>query len=154
MHILASQHLITLSLDVGFNATTTSGKMPTGVRRIAPVNGGVFSGVRLNGTVLAGGADWVIFRPAGVMLIDVRLTLRTGDAALIYLTYQGRFLASPEAMSRFAKGELLDPQDYSLVVTAKFECGTERYRWLNDVIAVGTGMQTLGGPIYDFHEIG
>lgn len=154
MHKLASQHLMTMRLNVGFTATLTIGKTPSGVRRIAPVNGGGFSGSRLNGTVLAGGADWVIFRPDGVMVIDVRLTLKTDDAALIYLTYQGRFLAAPEVMARFGKGELLAPDDYSLAVAAKFECGSERYRWLNDAIVAGTGKQTLGGPIYDFHEIG
>ena len=154
MTVLASRHLTTLTLDVGFRDTLTVGPTPAGVRRIAPVNGGNFVGEGLNGTVRGGGADWVIFRPDGAMIIDVRLILDTADGALIYLTYQGRFLAAPEAMARFAKGELLAAADYSLVVTARFECGDPRYRWINDAVVVGTGTQTLSGPIYDFHEIG
>ena len=51
-----------------------------GLRRIAPVTGGTFAGERLSGTVI-GGADWVINRPDGVMVIDVRLTLKTDDGA-------------------------------------------------------------------------
>lgn len=107
----------------------------------------------MNGTVLPG-ADWVINRSDGVMVIDVRLALETDDSALIYLTYQGRFLASAEAMTRFSKGELLKPGEYSLVIVAKFECGDEQYAWLNNVIAVGTGQQMARGPVYSLFEIG
>lgn len=93
-------------------------------------------------------------RADGVMVIDVRLTLQTDDGALIYLTYQGRFLAEPEAMARFGKGEVLGPEDYSLAIVSRFECGDPRYSWLNNVIAVGTGEQTRTGPIYSIFAIG
>jgi hypothetical protein len=146
--------LITLTLTVDFASMASIGQTPAGLRRIAPVSGGTFSGDRLNGTVLPGGNDWVLNRADGVMVIDVRLTLKTDDGALIYLTYQGRFLAGPEAMARFAKGEVLDPEDYSLAITARFECGDPRYNWLNNVIAVGTGEQTRAGPIYSIFAIG
>ena len=150
---LAHKHLITLTLAVDFAAMTTIGKTPAGLRRIAPVTGGTFVGERLNGIVLPG-ADWVINRPDGVMMIDVRLLLKTDDGAMIYLSYQGRFLAEPAAMARFGKGEPLDPSEYSLATMAKFECGDEPYTWLNNVIAVSTGQRTATGPIYDIFEIG
>ena len=150
---LKHRHLITLSLTVDFAAMQIIGKTPAGLRRIAPVSGGGFVGDRLNGTVLPG-ADWVINRPDGVMVIDVRLTLRTDDGAMIYLTYQGRFLAEADVMARFAKGALLDPLEYSLAITARFECGDERYAWLNNVVAVGTGEQTSAGPVYTMFEVG
>ncbi len=153
MDILKHRHLLTLTLSVDFAAMINIGQTSAGLRRIAPVTGGAFAGDRLNGTVLPG-ADWVINRPDGVMVIDVRLVLTTDDGALIYLTYQGRFLAAPEAMTRFAKGALLAPDEYSLAMTAKFECGDERYRWLNTVVAAGTGTQTLSGPVYSLFEIG
>lgn len=150
---LANKHLITLTLTVDFAAMHSIGRTPAGLRRIAPVTGGKFVGDRLSGTVLPG-ADWVINRPDGVMVLDVRLPLMTADGVLIYLNYQGRFLAEPEAMARFAKGALLDPAEYSLVIDARFECGDERLTWLNNVIAVGTGVQTPTGPVYSIFEIG
>ena len=153
MDQLAHKHLITLTLEVDFRSMLAIGTTPAGLRRIAPVTGGHFVGERLSGKVLPG-ADWVINRPDGVMVIDVRLALQTADSALIYLIYQGRFLAGAEAMVRFAKGELLDRSEYSLAVVARFECGDERYAWLNNVIAVGTGEQTLAGPVYSIFEIG
>ena len=117
------------------------------------MTGGTFTGERLSGDVLPG-ADWVLYRPDGVMLIDVRLALRADTGVLIYLTYQGRFLAAPEAMARFTRGVLLDPSEYSLAIVAKFECGDARYVWLNDVVAVGTGRQTATGPAYEIYDVG
>ncbi len=153
MSNLQHRHLITMALTVDFAAMVSIGQTPGGLRRIAPVTGGSFTGERLSGTVLPGN-DWVINRPDGVMVIDVRLTLKTDDGAMIYLTYQGRFLAAPEVMARFAKGALLDPSEYSLAMIARFECGDDRYAWLNNVVAVGTGEQTATGPVYSIYEIG
>lgn len=150
---LRYRHLCTLSLDVNFAGMLSIGKTPAGRRRIAPVTGGTFAGERLSGSVMPG-ADWVINRPDGIMMIDVRLVLKTNDGVPVYLTYQGRFLASPENMERFGRGALLDPADYSLTVVARLECGDEHYAWLNDCICVGTGTQTAAGPVYDFFEIG
>ncbi len=153
MTLLRHTPLTTLTLTVDFRGMTMIGETPAGLRRIAPVTGGTFAGERLSGTVI-GGADWVINRPDGVMVIDVRLTLKTDDGAMIYLTYQGRFLAAPEVMARFAKGAVLDPSEYSLAVSARFECGDDRYRWLNDAIVVGTGEQTASGPVYSLFTVG
>ncbi len=148
---LQLRHLTTLTLDVDFRGIQRIGAVPVGQRGVVAVTGGRFDGARLSGTVL-GGADWFVNRADGVMTIDVRLTLDAGDKALIYLTYQGRFLAAPGVMVRFAKGEMLEPSEYSLAMIARFECGHEKYRWLNDVIAVGVGEQTRTGPIYRIYE--
>lgn len=147
------RHLMTLSLDVGFDAMLDIGAIPQGRRRIAPILGGRFEGERLNGVVAPGGADWVINRPDGVMVIDVRLALKTDDGAAIYLTYQGTFRAEPEVMKRFNRGALLDPSEYALRVIPRFESGSPAYAWLNDLPCVGLGRQTAQGPIYTMHEL-
>jgi hypothetical protein len=41
------------------------GATPKGWRRIVGVNGGRFSGPKLNGIVLPGGGDWLLRRPPG-----------------------------------------------------------------------------------------
>jgi hypothetical protein len=92
-------------------------------------------------------------RPDDNFTIDVRLTLRTDDGALVYLAYQGLFKASPEDQARLRRGEMLRPEDYMIRTVAKFESGTERYQWLNDVLAIGVGRQTQGGAVYDIIEI-
>lgn len=151
---LPHRHLMTLSLKVRGKDAVSIGRTPHGQRVIAPVEGGRFQGERLNGTVRPGGADWVLHRDDGAMLIDVRLILQTDDRASIYLSYQGRFVGQHGAMARLAQGEVLDPSDYSLTMVAKFECGDERYAWLNDLIAVGIGAQKGFDPVYTIYEIG
>ena len=153
VHQLQSRHLTTLHLDVGFNAMVSIGAMAQGRRRIAPILGGRFEGERLKGVVQPGGADWVVNRPDGVMVIDVRITLVTHDAVAIYCTYQGLFRAEAEAMARFNRGEQLREEEYSLRTVTRFESGSAGYNWLNDVLAVGIGRQTVNGPIYEIFEI-
>jgi Protein of unknown function (DUF3237) len=153
MESLTHRHLTTLTLDVDFAGVTPIGAIPAGHRGIAPVIGGRFEGERLSGTV-APGHDWFVTRPDGVLVIDVRLTLKTDDGATIYLAYGGRMTGSGDAMARFRRGERLAPEDYSLTIAAKFECGDPRYAWLNDAIVVGSGAQTPTGPVYTLFEVG
>jgi hypothetical protein len=151
---LPYKHLITLSLDVNSAATVSVGRTSIGERKIAPINGGTFKGEKLSGLVSPGGSDWVVLRDDGTLLIDVRLTLQTDDGAVIYLSYEGRFKGASDAMAKLAQGKTLQQESYSLVTVAKFECGDDRYVWLNDVIAVGVGEQVGFNPTYSIFEIG
>ena len=153
MNELSSRHLLTLRLDVAFAQMLDFGMTANGRRRMAPVNGGTFEGERLRGIVLPGGADWVLNRPDG-MFIDVRLPLKTDDGALIYLRYEGAFRAAAEIMKRFNRGEPIAESDYILRITPHFECGTDKYHWLNTVSAFGTGIRTPEGhPVYTIYEL-
>jgi hypothetical protein len=57
-------------------------------------------------------------------------------------------------MAKLAQGKTLQQESYSLVTVAKFECGDDRYAWVNDVIAVGVGEQVGFNPTYSIFEIG
>ncbi len=153
METLPHCHLMTLTLEVDFARVVGIGATPAGYRGIVPVSGGWFEGSRVSGTV-APGNDWFVTREDGVLLIDVRLVLKTDDAATIYLAYQGRMTGKGDALARFREGALLDAGEYALTVVARFECGDARYAWLNDAIVVGTGVQTRTGPIYHMFEVG
>jgi hypothetical protein len=150
---LRTAHLITLSFNVDYAGLLNIGATPHGRRRIAPVSGGVFTGTRLSGSLLPGGWDWVLVRPDGNFTIDVRLALKTGDGALIYLSYQGLFKASAEAHARLRNRETLRDDEYILRITAKFETGAPSYQWLNDTLAIGAGRQTAAGASYDIFEV-
>ncbi len=153
MERLPYRHLTTLSLAVDFGGVVPIGATRAGHRGIASVTGGRFEGERLNGTVV-GGHDWVVTRADGTMALDVRLTLTTDDGATIYLAYTGSFLGSAEMLKRFRRGDVLSPGEYRLRTLATFECGDDRYRWLEDAIVVGIGEQTRGGPVYHLFEVG
>ncbi len=153
MDALASRHLLTLDLDVDFADIQTIGATVQGRRRIAPIRGGRFGGARIRGVVLPGGADWVLVRPDGQIMIDVRITLKTDDSALIYCTYQGLFKAAPDALARFARGQPLGEDEYQLRTQVRFETGVAAYAWLNDMLAIGVGRQLSTGPEYKIFEI-
>lgn len=150
--MLSSRLLFELRLDVP--QIVDLGDTPMGRRRIATVAGGRFHGERMNGKVEASpGGDWLLLRPDGVLMLDVRLTLRTDDDALIYMAYRGLRHGPPEVMQRLNAGESVDPASYYFRMTPTFETASQHYAWLNGIIAVGTGRREASGPIYQVHEI-
>ena len=143
--------LFTLWLDVG--KVLVVGETPTTTRRIGVISGGRFEGERLSGEVLDGGADWQSARPDGSTLLDVRLTLKTDDGALIAMTYQGLRHGPREVIERLGRGEAVDPGSYYFRVNAMFEAASGKHDWLNRVLAVGIGHRLPGGPVYNIFEL-
>jgi hypothetical protein len=129
------------------------GDSPLGRRRIIPITGGTFRGERLSGRVLPGGADWQVIRADGVAELDARYTLETEDRALIYVRNFGYRHGPAEVIKRLAAGEPVDPALYYMRTTPRFETGTERYRWLNGIICVGTGARRAAAVELDFYEV-
>jgi hypothetical protein len=115
------------------------GNTPHGHRRFFPVASGHFEGPRLRGEVLPEGGDWALIRSDGALELDVRLTLRTDDGALLYVRYGGVRHAAPEVLARLASGEAVDPDEYYFRTTPTFETSAPQYTWLNGIVAVGLG---------------
>jgi len=115
------------------------GATPLGGRAVYIVTSGTFAGPRLNGTVLPGGGDWFLQRADGIGELDVRATLRTGDDALILMTYHGVLDAAPDVVTRVFAGEEVDPAEYHFRTAPRFETGDERYAWLNGRVAIASG---------------
>lgn len=143
--------LMTLQVVVG--EVQRIGAVPHGTRVTAPITGGHFEGPRLRGTVLPGGGDWTLLRGDGVLELDLRLTLRTDDDALVYMTSFGLRHGPPEVIAALARGETVDPAAYYFRTTPRFESGDARYRWLNHLLAVASGDRRPGGPIYTIDQV-
>lgn len=134
------------------------GTVAVGTRRIINITGGHFSGQTLTGepltgAVLPGGADWQLVRPDGVALLDARYTLQTADGALIYVQNSGIRHGPPAVLVALARGEAVDPARYYMRTTPSFETGDARYQWLNDLIAVGSGLRRADAVVLDFYHI-
>ena len=84
------------------------GVSPLGRRRIIEITGGQFTGERLSGKVLPGGADWQLVRADGVAYLDTRYTLETHDGALIYVQNRGYRHGPAEVIERLARGEMVE----------------------------------------------
>ena len=129
------------------------GETPLGRRRIIGITGGSFSGRRLSGKVLPGGADWQLIRADGVACLDARYTLECGDGALIYVNNKGLRHGSKEAMERLSRGEEVDPALIYTRTTPCFETSDARYAWLNKIVCVGTGARRAAAVELDFYEV-
>jgi hypothetical protein len=130
------------------------GDTPLGRRRIAAVTGGSFEGERLRGEVVGAPAgDWLLQRSDGVLVLDVRLLLRTHDGAHIYMGYRGVRHGPPEVMARLAAGESVDPAAYYFRIVPIFETAAPQYAWINKIVAVGTGRREPTGPVYAVEEV-
>lgn len=95
-----------------------------GGRLVVPVSGGTFEGPRMKGTVISPGGDWILERPDGSRVLDVRILLQTDDAQTIYMSWRG-IAYTPPGGELFAR------------IVPVFETGAPRYAWLNNVVAVG-----------------
>ena len=129
------------------------GDTPQGRRRIIGITGGRFSGERLSGRVLPGGADWQVIRSDGVADLDARYTLETQDGALIYVRNRGLRHGPPEILRRLAAGESVDPSLYYMRTTPSFETGDARYLWLNRMVCVATGARRAAAVELEVFEI-
>jgi hypothetical protein len=129
------------------------GETPQGDRRILYIKGGSFSGPKLMGTVLPGGGDWLLFRKDASAQLDVRTTLRTNDGALIYVNYRGVSVIPPDVRQQIMRGEDVDPAKYYFRTAPYFETSSEKYRWLNNIVAIGVGKRTNTGVVYSIYTV-
>jgi hypothetical protein len=151
---ITTAHLFDIVIDL--NPRLNIGDGPLGRRILFGAAGGSFEGPRLRGEVLAGGGDWALFRPDGAMSLDVRLTLRTHDGALVHMSYGGRWITPPELRAEMAdpaRRHQVDPARYYFRTNPLFETGAPPYTWLNDIVCVGTGYLVEGGIAYKVAQV-
>jgi len=146
-----SRLLMTLQVKVA--GPQKIGAVPHGTRVTAPIADGRFEGPRLRGGVLPGGGDWTLLRGDGVLELDLRLTLKSDDGALIHMTSFGLRHGPPEVIAALGRGEAVDPATYYFRTTPRFETADPRYAFLNRLLAVAIGDRQAEGPIYTIYEI-
>ena len=121
-------------------------QMPTnlatanGGRLIVPISGGTFTGPRLKGTIVPPSGDWVVQRPDGSRLLDVRILLQTDDGQKIYMSWRG-IAYTPPGGTLWAR------------IVPTFETALEKSAWLNNVVAVGVYRPDLGKIAYRVYRI-
>jgi hypothetical protein len=147
-------HLFDMAVDL--QPALNFGNAPSGRRVLFGAVGGTFHGPRLRGEILPGGGDWATFRADGTMTLDVRLTLRAHDDALILMTYGGRWVTPGDlrpAMADTGNRHLVDPSGYYFRTNPLFETGAKQYACLNDVVCVGYGYLIERGIAYKVSRV-
>jgi hypothetical protein len=142
-----------MTLQVKVTGPQKIGAVPHGTRVTAAIADGRFEGPRLRGGVLPGGGDWTLLRADEVLELDLRLTLKTDDGALIHMSSFGLRHGPPEVIAALGRGERVDPSTYYFRTTPRFETAEPRYSFLNRLLAVAIGDRRAEGPIYTIYEI-
>jgi hypothetical protein len=133
----AFEYLGRLRAEIGTRTAVENG--PQGTRTIVQIVGGRFEGPRVKASVQTPAGDWITNRADGSYRLDVRLTLKTDDGALILVTYNGI-------------GQTRDA-GASLRAAPLFETGDSRYTWLTRLQAVAVGERAGSTVSYDIYAL-
>jgi hypothetical protein len=109
------------------------------------VTGGWAKGPNINAMLIQPAADWIRAMPNGSRRLDVRLTLKTDDGALIYVSYNGVNRQSETSRDRLMTGEILTSNDLYLITAPTFRTSNPKYAWLNTIQTIGKLVQLKGG---------
>ena len=129
------------------------GEVPEGARRVVPIRGGTFEGVRLRGTVVPGGADWQYLRADGVMVVEAQYLLRTDDGVIIQVNNRGMRHGPEAVMRRLGAGESVDPAEYYFRATPRLSAPAGRYEWLNRRVFLCSGARLPDAVLLWFYEV-
>lgn len=113
----------TMQLRVTCSMPVTVGTATAGVRRTIPITGGTFSGPRISGTVIGGGADFQLSHPGTDRTdLEALYNIRTDDGVTIHVRNSGIAVGGAK------------PYFYTRPV---FEAPlNSRYAWLNNAVFV------------------
>jgi hypothetical protein len=106
---------------------------PVGTRMIYVLKSGTCTGERLQGEFVPGGGDWLLVGQDSVARIDVRVTLRTDDGELVFVTNSGVISMSPEALERLGHGETIRWDEMYSRSVPRFETSSEKHGWLTSI---------------------
>jgi Protein of unknown function (DUF3237) len=133
----AFEYLGTLQVETGTRTVVENG--PQGTRTIVQILGGRLEGPRIKASIQTPAGDWITNRTDGSYRLDVRLTLKTDDGALILSTYNGVGQTTPSGAS--------------LRMAPLFETGDSRYIWLTRLQTVGVGDRVGTAIKYEIYAL-
>jgi hypothetical protein len=115
-----------------------TGAETRGQRRIIPITGGSVRG-RLQGRVLAGGADFQIIVSPTMAVLDARYVLALDSGEHVYVQNHALRRGPAEAITRLARGEPVDPAAIYFRCVPRFEVSSPALDWLTESIFIGAG---------------
>ncbi len=152
-HVPEPRLELLMETEVTLGPVLDLGSTPYGHRRIVPISGGRFSGPRLDGVVLPGGADWQIIHPKGWVRVEARYTLQVSNGDLISVVSQGVRHGPADVMAELLAGGSPDPATYRFRTAVTLETSSSDYYWLNHIIAVGSADRAPAAVHQNFYEV-
>jgi hypothetical protein len=111
-------------------------------RRLVPILGGRVSGSRVNGKILAGGADWQLIRADGTAEVSAHYLVETVEGAIIEVENIGIRTGPSAILQKLLAGEAVDPALYYFRTTPRFRTRAPEYAFLTHMVCVCTGVRT------------
>jgi hypothetical protein len=133
--VVAPTTELAIELYVAIAPAVQVGQSDHGTRQFIPITGGRFSGDGIRGEVMAGGADWQLRRPDGVLEVNALYSLRTDDGAVIVVDNRGIIVPPAEGAGGAAY----------VRTHPTFHAPQGKYDWLNKTAFVGTITPAPGG---------
>jgi muconolactone delta-isomerase len=125
-----------------------------GHRRIVPLTGGTFTGPAFNGTLLPGGsADWQTLLADGTALGEIRYTLQSDRGDALQVRSRSVRHGSPDVLARLARGEEVDPHEYTFRASTQIESSAAELEWLNKGVFVTVGGRRPGAVVYETYLV-
>jgi len=114
---------------------------------------------KVSGRVLDPSADWVRIIPSDALRLqlDGRVIIETDEHEIIYMSYSGRMHCDKETAGRFRNGQAIKADDCYLISAPTFQTKSEKYSWLNEVVAIAKMVEYQPGNgghlIYDLFVV-
>lgn len=146
------EHLCDLAVTIA--APVEVGQTPAGLRRMIPITGGTVSGPRLNGKVLAGGADFQLILGGGTQAhLDARYVIELDDGGRVFVQNTALRVASLENSQRIMNGQPVNPNEVYFRCQPKLEATTPEWAWLSESQFIGVGRRAPDGVFMSFYRV-
>jgi hypothetical protein len=148
--VLETRYVFTVTARIG--EVINAGETGHGVRRVIPVIGGEVRG-KVNGKVLASGADFQIIRPNELIELEAKYAFETDDGAVVYVENTGLRFGPIDLLLKLKRGEPVDPKLIYFRTRPKFETGHPDYQWLTQHLFVGSAARHADRVVVDVHQV-
>jgi muconolactone delta-isomerase len=91
--------------------------------------------------------------PDGTALGDIRYTLQTEGGDVLYVQPRGVRHGSAEVVARLARGEDVDPSEYTFRTSTQIETAAAELDWLNKGVFVSVGGRQPSGVLYETYLV-
>src|SRR5205807_4149913 len=102
------------------------------------------------GTLLTGGADWLLIGQDGWGRLDVRAQVQMSDGAILYVQYYGLIEMNDAVTAALQNGRATNFDQQYFRTKPRFETSDPRYTWLQQGVFVGQG-RIIKGPGVEYN---
>jgi Protein of unknown function (DUF3237) len=137
----ALEHIADLKVlvDRPIEAGQVVGINSRGKRRIIPIIGGSVSGPKLNGKIMAAGADFQIVVSDTSADLDARYMIELDSGEHIFVQNHALRRGSAENIAKLVRGEAVDPTEIYFRCVPTFEVSSPSLQWMTESLFLGTG---------------